>query len=92
MLSVLQVIFSKPLEREELLSTIELSTIFPSLDEIIEMHCKRIRGIPECPALFFTGWWVRVCACACTCAVRRSMFGEEPSQTRARHLLSFSRV
>lgn len=40
MLSVLQGIFSKPLEREELLTTIELSTIFPSLDEIIEMHCK----------------------------------------------------
>lgn len=40
MLSVLQVIFSKPLEREELLTTIELSTIFPSLDEIIEMHCQ----------------------------------------------------
>ncbi|XP_029695180.1 rho guanine nucleotide exchange factor 1 isoform X2 [Takifugu rubripes] len=38
MLSVLQGIFSKPLEREELLTTIELSTIFPSLDEIIEMH------------------------------------------------------
>lgn len=40
MLSVLQVIFSKPLEREQLLTTIELSTIFPSLDEIIEMHCE----------------------------------------------------
>ncbi|KAK9514064.1 hypothetical protein VZT92_027553 [Zoarces viviparus] len=38
MLSVLQMIFSKPLEREELLTSTELSTIFPNLDEIIEMH------------------------------------------------------
>lgn len=40
MLSVLQTIFSKPLEREELLTTTELATIFPSLDEIFEMHCE----------------------------------------------------
>lgn len=39
MLSVLQMIFSKPLEREELLTTTELAAIFPNLDEIIEMHC-----------------------------------------------------
>ncbi|XP_062255877.1 rho guanine nucleotide exchange factor 1b isoform X3 [Platichthys flesus] len=38
MLSVLQMVFSKPLEREELLSSTELATIFPNLDEIIEMH------------------------------------------------------
>ncbi|XP_030605191.1 rho guanine nucleotide exchange factor 1 [Archocentrus centrarchus] len=38
MLSVLQVIFAKPLEREELLTAPELATIFPSLDEIIELH------------------------------------------------------
>ncbi|KAM9806242.1 rho guanine nucleotide exchange factor 1 isoform 4-T4 [Syngnathus typhle] len=38
MLSVLQMIFSKPLEREELLSATELAAIFPNLDEIIEMH------------------------------------------------------
>ncbi|KAM6967633.1 rho guanine nucleotide exchange factor 1 [Aplochiton taeniatus] len=38
MLSVLQMVFSKPLEREEILSATELATIFPSLDEIIEMH------------------------------------------------------
>ncbi|XP_068426056.1 rho guanine nucleotide exchange factor 1 isoform X2 [Clinocottus analis] len=38
MLSVLQMIFSKPLEREELLTSNELSAIFPNLDEIIEMH------------------------------------------------------
>ncbi|KAM9851520.1 rho guanine nucleotide exchange factor 1 isoform 2-T3 [Aulostomus maculatus] len=38
MLSVLQMVFSKPLEREELLTSTELDTIFPSLDEIIEMH------------------------------------------------------
>ncbi|CAJ1062624.1 rho guanine nucleotide exchange factor 1 isoform X7 [Xyrichtys novacula] len=38
MLSVLQMIFSRPLEREELLTSTELATIFPNLDEIIEMH------------------------------------------------------
>ncbi|KAL7393734.1 hypothetical protein ABVT39_015385 [Epinephelus coioides] len=38
MLSVLQMVFSKPLEREELLTSPEVAAIFPSLDEIIEMH------------------------------------------------------
>ncbi|XP_041843084.1 rho guanine nucleotide exchange factor 1b isoform X2 [Melanotaenia boesemani] len=38
MLSVLQTVFSKPLEKEELLTTTELATIFPNLDEIIDMH------------------------------------------------------
>ncbi|XP_045074138.1 rho guanine nucleotide exchange factor 1, partial [Coregonus clupeaformis] len=38
MLSVLQTVFWKPLEREELMTTTELATIFPSLDEIIDMH------------------------------------------------------
>ncbi|KAM9353735.1 rho guanine nucleotide exchange factor 1 isoform 1-T1 [Symphorus nematophorus] len=38
MLSVLQMIFSKPLERVELLTATELAAIFPNLDEIIEMH------------------------------------------------------
>uniref|UniRef100_A0AAQ4PBN9 Rho guanine nucleotide exchange factor (GEF) 1 n=1 Tax=Gasterosteus aculeatus aculeatus TaxID=481459 RepID=A0AAQ4PBN9_GASAC len=38
MLSVLQMIFSKPLEREELLTATELAAIFPNLDELIEMH------------------------------------------------------
>ncbi|XP_068616443.1 rho guanine nucleotide exchange factor 1 [Brachionichthys hirsutus] len=38
MLSVLQMIFSKPLEQEALLNNTELATIFPNLDEIIEMH------------------------------------------------------
>ncbi|KAM3873274.1 rho guanine nucleotide exchange factor 1 [Diretmus argenteus] len=38
MLSVLQTVFSKPLEREEILTTTELATIFPNLDEIIDMH------------------------------------------------------
>ncbi|XP_041799396.1 rho guanine nucleotide exchange factor 1b isoform X3 [Chelmon rostratus] len=38
MLSVLQMIFSRPLEREELLTSTELAAIFPNLDEIIEMH------------------------------------------------------
>lgn len=41
MLNVLQMVFSKPMERDELLTSIELDTIFPSLDEIIEMHCER---------------------------------------------------
>ncbi|XP_067365124.1 rho guanine nucleotide exchange factor 1 isoform X2 [Channa argus] len=38
MLSVLQAVFAKPLERVELLTSTELSAIFPNLDEIIEMH------------------------------------------------------
>ncbi|XP_016301406.1 rho guanine nucleotide exchange factor 1 isoform X2 [Sinocyclocheilus anshuiensis] len=38
MLSVLQTVFSRPLEREEIITVTELATIFPSLDEIIEMH------------------------------------------------------
>uniref|UniRef100_A0AAZ3SPA7 DH domain-containing protein n=1 Tax=Oncorhynchus tshawytscha TaxID=74940 RepID=A0AAZ3SPA7_ONCTS len=38
MLSVLQTVFWKPLEREELMTATELATIFPSLDEIIDMH------------------------------------------------------
>ncbi|XP_053083861.1 rho guanine nucleotide exchange factor 1b isoform X2 [Pangasianodon hypophthalmus] len=38
MLSVLQTVFSRPLEREAIMDTTELDTIFPSLDEIIEMH------------------------------------------------------
>ncbi|XP_028971535.2 rho guanine nucleotide exchange factor 1b isoform X2 [Esox lucius] len=38
MLSVLLTVFWKPLEKAELMDTTELSTIFPSLDEIIELH------------------------------------------------------
>ncbi|XP_053182343.1 rho guanine nucleotide exchange factor 1b [Scomber japonicus] len=38
MLIVLQSVFSRPLEKEELLSTQETHAIFPNLDEIIEMH------------------------------------------------------
>ncbi|TKS82308.1 Rho guanine nucleotide exchange factor 1 115 kDa guanine nucleotide exchange factor [Collichthys lucidus] len=38
MLSVLQMIFSRPLEKEELLTATELAAIFPNLDEIIDMH------------------------------------------------------
>ncbi|MEQ2259156.1 hypothetical protein XENORESO_007731, partial [Xenotaenia resolanae] len=38
MLSVLQLVFAKPLEREELLTLMELESIFPNLEEIIEMH------------------------------------------------------
>ncbi|KAJ8388840.1 hypothetical protein AAFF_G00125960 [Aldrovandia affinis] len=38
MLSVLQTIFFRPLEREEIMTHTELTTIFPNLDEIIDMH------------------------------------------------------
>ncbi|XP_028984266.1 rho guanine nucleotide exchange factor 1b isoform X2 [Betta splendens] len=38
MLSVLQAVFCKPLEREELLTTHEISVVFPNLDDIIEIH------------------------------------------------------
>ena len=40
MLIVLQSVFSRPLEKEELLSTQETHAIFPNLDEIIEMHSE----------------------------------------------------
>ncbi|XP_061109839.1 rho guanine nucleotide exchange factor 1-like isoform X1 [Conger conger] len=38
MLSVLQTIFFRPLERREIMTLPELAAIFPNLDEIIEMH------------------------------------------------------
>uniref|UniRef100_A0AAR2KKT7 DH domain-containing protein n=1 Tax=Pygocentrus nattereri TaxID=42514 RepID=A0AAR2KKT7_PYGNA len=38
MLSVLQTVFYRPLEREEIMSTTELDAIFPSLDDIIDLH------------------------------------------------------
>ncbi|KAF7691884.1 rho guanine nucleotide exchange factor 1b isoform X2 [Silurus meridionalis] len=38
MLSVLQTVFYRPLEREAIMGITELDTIFPNLDEIIEMH------------------------------------------------------
>ncbi|KAI1886277.1 hypothetical protein AGOR_G00212350 [Albula goreensis] len=38
MLSVLQTVFFRPLEREAIMTLPELSAIFPSLDEIIDMH------------------------------------------------------
>ncbi|XP_051576686.1 rho guanine nucleotide exchange factor 1-like isoform X2 [Myxocyprinus asiaticus] len=38
MLSVLQTVFFRPLEREDIIRKDELYTIFPNLDEIIEMH------------------------------------------------------
>ncbi|XP_016893481.1 rho guanine nucleotide exchange factor 1 isoform X3 [Cynoglossus semilaevis] len=38
MLSVLQTVFSKPMERVALLTATEVATIFPNLDEIIDMH------------------------------------------------------
>ncbi|XP_052433896.1 rho guanine nucleotide exchange factor 1 isoform X2 [Carassius gibelio] len=38
MLSVLQTVFSRPLEKNDIMSITELATIFPSLDDIIEMH------------------------------------------------------
>ncbi len=48
MLSVLQTVFFRPLEREEIMNMTELATIFPSLDEIIEMHCTYPLQIYEC--------------------------------------------
>ena len=50
MLSVLQMVFSRPLERENIMTSTELATIFPNLDEIIEMHC-------ECPLGRGTTLW-----------------------------------
>lgn len=44
MLSVLQTVFSRPLEREAIVDANELATMFPSLDEIIEMHCESCLG------------------------------------------------
>ncbi|KAJ8335028.1 hypothetical protein SKAU_G00406670 [Synaphobranchus kaupii] len=38
MLSVLQTIFFRPLERREIMTLPELAAIFPNLDEIIDMH------------------------------------------------------
>ncbi|KAI1901540.1 hypothetical protein AGOR_G00035470 [Albula goreensis] len=38
MLSVLQTIFFRPLERKEIMTLTELTAIFPNLDEIIDMH------------------------------------------------------
>ncbi|CAL8247491.1 unnamed protein product [Lota lota] len=38
MLTVLQTVFSRPLEREEILTVTELAAIFPSLDDILEVH------------------------------------------------------
>ncbi|XP_052003727.1 rho guanine nucleotide exchange factor 1-like isoform X3 [Xyrauchen texanus] len=38
MLSVLQTLFFRPLEREQIINKDELNIIFPNLDEIIEMH------------------------------------------------------
>ncbi|KAM9309392.1 rho guanine nucleotide exchange factor 1 isoform 2-T3 [Pholidichthys leucotaenia] len=38
MLTVLQMVFYKPLEREELLSVNDLAAIFPNLEEITDMH------------------------------------------------------
>lgn len=40
MLSVLQTVFFRPLERREIMTLPELSTIFPNLDDIFEMHCE----------------------------------------------------
>ncbi|MBN3313777.1 ARHG1 factor, partial [Atractosteus spatula] len=38
MLTVLQNVFARPMERESIMTTTELEAIFPNLDEIIEMH------------------------------------------------------
>lgn len=47
MLSVMQTVFSRPLEREMIMTVSELATIFPNLDEIIDMHCES--GLPQRP-------------------------------------------
>ncbi|XP_060906210.1 rho guanine nucleotide exchange factor 1b isoform X4 [Labrus mixtus] len=47
MLSVLQMVFSRPLEREELLTATELAAIFPNLDEIIELHYNFYENLKE---------------------------------------------
>ncbi|XP_034077547.1 rho guanine nucleotide exchange factor 1b isoform X4 [Gymnodraco acuticeps] len=51
MLSVLQMIFYRPLAREELLTYTDLSAIFPNLDEIIEMHYNFLESLNKlrCP-------------------------------------------
>ncbi|XP_036414402.1 rho guanine nucleotide exchange factor 1b isoform X2 [Colossoma macropomum] len=38
MLSVLQTVFYRPMEREAIMSVTELDAIFPSLDDIIDLH------------------------------------------------------
>ncbi|XP_067093468.1 LOW QUALITY PROTEIN: rho guanine nucleotide exchange factor 1 [Osmerus mordax] len=54
MLSVLQMVFSRPLEREGIMTSTDLATIFPNLDEIIEMHyafyenLKKVRQEGNC--------------------------------------------
>ncbi|XP_062322204.1 rho guanine nucleotide exchange factor 1b [Osmerus eperlanus] len=54
MLSVLQMVFSRPLERESIMTSTDLATIFPNLDEIIEMHyafyenLKKVRQEDNC--------------------------------------------
>ncbi|XP_010785090.1 rho guanine nucleotide exchange factor 1-like, partial [Notothenia coriiceps] len=47
MLSVLQMIFYRPLAREELLTYTDLSAIFPNLDEIIEMHYNFLESLTK---------------------------------------------
>ncbi|XP_060756147.1 rho guanine nucleotide exchange factor 1b isoform X2 [Neoarius graeffei] len=50
MLRVLQTVFARPLEREAIMDSTELATIFPSLDEIIEMHyafCETLKKLRQ---------------------------------------------
>ncbi|MBN3300495.1 ARHG1 factor, partial [Amia calva] len=50
MLSVLQSVFFKPLEREQIMTLTELQAIFPSLDEIIDMHysfCESLKKLRQ---------------------------------------------
>lgn len=49
MLSVLQTVFSKPMERVALLTATEVATIFPNLDEIIDMHCESFQLFVSLP-------------------------------------------
>ncbi|KPP73102.1 rho guanine nucleotide exchange factor 1-like, partial [Scleropages formosus] len=56
MLSVLQMVFFRPMEHTEIASQPELATIFLSLDDIFEMHCVfqtllEAEGKPQCRRL-----------------------------------------
>uniref|UniRef100_A0A7N8XRE6 Rho guanine nucleotide exchange factor (GEF) 1 n=1 Tax=Mastacembelus armatus TaxID=205130 RepID=A0A7N8XRE6_9TELE len=71
MLSVLQVVFAKPLERVELLTATELSAIFPNLDDIIEMHCESHCLTVVCLCVFQFGgpegdWFQKLTARFCS--------------------------
>ncbi|XP_028835514.1 rho guanine nucleotide exchange factor 1 isoform X2 [Denticeps clupeoides] len=47
MLTVLQMIFSRPIEREGLMTSTEVAAIFPSLDDIIDSHYSFYEGLKK---------------------------------------------